>query len=257
MIMHLLLLALGTAHAETPLNLKATDGSHVHAVATLQPKSTKGVILAHMMGRDSSDWTFLSKKLHQTKFSTIAVDLRGHGKSAKAGTDLEQGDYAAMIADLEAGVNWLRSKGIEDVTGCGREHRRQPVRSARREGPEDREPRPPLSRTELQRRDERRCAQAYGDRPVPIVAAEDDRFAPRAANALEEVAKGQVHYELLPEGGHGTKMLTRASSLENTVMSWLAGTFKLVTGEIVRPQAEIKRVEEELTTSGRKMQVHQ
>ena len=40
-------------------------------------------------------------------------------------------------------------------------------------------------------------------------------------------------------------------------MSWLAGTFKLVTGEIVRPQAEITRVEEELTTSGRKMQVHQ
>ena len=36
-----------------------------------------------------------------TKFSTIAVDLRGHGKSAKAGADLEQGDYAAMIADLE------------------------------------------------------------------------------------------------------------------------------------------------------------
>ena len=83
MIMHLLLLALGTAHAETPLNLKATDGSHVHAVATLQPKSTKGVILAHMMGRDSSDWTFLGKKLHQTKFSTIAVDLRGHGKAPR------------------------------------------------------------------------------------------------------------------------------------------------------------------------------
>ena len=72
-------------------------------MATLQPKSTKGVILAHMMGRDSST-DLLSKKLHQTKFSTIAVDLRGHGKSAKAGADLEQGDYAAMIADLEAGA---------------------------------------------------------------------------------------------------------------------------------------------------------
>ena len=41
MIMHLLLLALGTAHAETPLNLKATDGSHVHAVATLQPRAPR------------------------------------------------------------------------------------------------------------------------------------------------------------------------------------------------------------------------
>ena len=56
---------------------EATDGSNVHAVATLQRNSKKGVILAHMMGRDSSDWAFLSKKLHQTQFSTIAVDLRG------------------------------------------------------------------------------------------------------------------------------------------------------------------------------------
>ena len=257
MIMRLLLLALGTAHAETPLNLKATDGSHVHAVATLQPKSTKGVILAHMMGRDSSDWTFLSKKLHQTKFSTIAVDLRGHGKSAKAGADLEQGDYAAMIADLEAGVNWLRSKGVEDVSCVGASIG---ANLCAQLGAKD--PKivnlvllsPGLNYKGVTSGD---ALQAYGDRPVLIVAAEDDRFAPRAANALEEVAKGQVHYELLPEGGHGTKMLTRASSLENTVMSWLAGTFKLVTGEIVRPQAEIKRVEEELTTSGRKMQVHQ
>ena len=85
-------------------------------------------------------------------------------------------------------------------------------------------------------------------------AAEDDRFA-HGGNAWRN-GQGQVP-TALPEGGHGTKMLTRASSLENTVMSWLAGTFKLVTGEIVRPQAEIKRVEEELTTSGRKMQVHQ
>ena len=53
----LLLLALGTAHAET-LNLKATDGSHVHAVATLQPKSTKGVILAHMMGETTPTGPF-------------------------------------------------------------------------------------------------------------------------------------------------------------------------------------------------------
>lgn len=251
------LLALGTARAETPLSLKASDGSHVHAVATLQPKSKKGVILAHMLGRDSSDWTFLNKKLHQTNFSTVAIDLRGHGKSAKAGAALAAGDYSAMLADLEAGVVWLRSKGVDEISCVGASIG---ANLCAQLGAKD--PRivnlvllsPGLNYKGITSGD---ALQAYGDRPVLIVAAEDDRFAPRAAGLLEEAAKGQVHYELLPEGGHGTKMLTRAASLENMVMSWLAGTFKLVSGEIVRPQAEIKRVNEELKTSGRKMQVHQ
>lgn len=257
MITHLLMLALGTAQAETTLKLKATDGSNVHAVATLQRNSKKGVILAHMMGRDSSDWAFLSKKLHQTQFSTIAVDLRGHGKSARAGADLAPEDYPAMIADLEAGVNWLRSKGVDEVSCVGASIGANLCAQLGAKDPQIVNLvllSPGLNYKGVTSGD---ALQSYGDRPVLIVAAEDDRFAPRAAGVLEEAAKGQVHYELLPEGGHGTKMLTRASTLENTVMSWLAGTFKLVTGEIVRPQVEIKRVNEELKTSGRKMQVHQ
>lgn len=257
MIMHLLLLALGTAQAESTLTLKAADGSSVHAVATLKRSSKKGVILAHMMGRDSSDWAFLSKKLHQTAFSTIAVDLRGHGRSAKAGTDLTTEDYPAMIADLEAGVNWLRSKGVDEISCVGASIGANLCAQLGAKDPQIVNLvllSPGLNYKGVTSGD---ALQKYGDRPVLIVAAEDDRFAPRAADVLEEAAKGQVHYELLPEGGHGTKMLTRASSLENTVMSWLAGTFKLVSGDIVRPQAEIKRVNEELKSSGRKMQVHQ
>jgi pimeloyl-ACP methyl ester carboxylesterase len=257
MMMHFLLMALGTAQAGTDLNLKATDGSSVHAVATLQRGSTKGVILTHMMGRDSTDWAFLSKKLHQTKFSTIAVDLRGHGKSAKSGEELVAEDYSAMIADLEAGVSWLRSKGVEEISCVGASIGANLCAQLGAKDPQIVNLvllSPGLNYKGITSGD---ALQTYGNRPVLIVAAEDDRFAPRAAAVLEEAAKGQVHYELLPEGGHGTKMLTRASTLENTVMSWLAGTFKLVSGEIVRPQAEIKRGNEEIKSSGRKMQVHQ
>ena len=99
--------------------------------------------------------------------------------------------------------------------------------------------------------------KAYGDRPVLIVAADDDRFGPRNAEALEGMAQGQVHYELLPEGGHGTRMLTRAPNLESLVMSWLAGTFKLMSGDLVRPKASVTGLNSEVVTSGKKMQVHQ
>jgi len=257
MLTILLTVLLGIAHAEASVNITAADGSKVHGSATLVKGSKKGVLLVHMLGRDRTDWSSLARKLHQTKFSTIAIDLRGHGKSAKAGATLDQSDYSSMLSDLEAGANWLRSKGIEDISCVGASIG---ANLCAQLGAKD--PRivnlvllsAGLNYKGITSGD---ALKNYGNRPVLLVAAEDDRFAPRSAAALEEVAQGQVHYELLPEGGHGTKMLTRASTLEQTVMSWLAGTFKLVTGEIVRPTAEIKRLNEEITTSGRKMQVHQ
>ena len=257
MLIFLLTLLLGIAHAETPVTINAADGSKVFGQTTLLKGSEKGVLLVHMLGRDSADWSSLSKKLHQTQFSTIAIDLRGHGKSAKSGTTLDHGDYLSMLTDLEAGVSWLRSKGIGDISCVGASIG---ANLCAQLGAKD--PRivnlvllsAGLNYKGITSGD---ALKKYGNRPVLLVAAEDDRIAPRSAAALEEVAQGQVHYELLPEGGHGTKMLTRASTLEQTVMSWLAGAFKLVTGEIVRPTAEIKRLNEEITTSGKKMQVHQ
>ena len=52
-------------------------------------------------------------------------------------------------------------------------------------------------------------------------------------------------------------MLTRNAKMEGMVTSWLIGTFKLMTGEIVRPQAKINRSGDTVETSGKKMQVHQ
>jgi len=248
---------LSMAVAATPLALKASDGSAVYASATTVSGSTKGVILVHMLGRDSRDWDYLSKRLNGVKLSTLAIDLRGHGKSAKAGTELTENDFQSMLKDLAAGVAWLRSKGVTDISCVGASIG---ANLCTQLGAAD--PgivnlillSPGLNYKGVTSGD---ALKSYGDRPVLIVASEDDRFAPRAAAALEGAAKGQVHYELLVEGGHGTKMLTRDAKLEGIVTSWLIGTFKLVTGEIVRPKAQIKRVDDTVETSGRKMQVHQ
>jgi alpha-beta hydrolase superfamily lysophospholipase len=257
MLFILLSTLLGMANASTSINLKTTDGSTVHAAAAAVSGSKKGVVFVHMLGRDSRDWDYLSKRLNGVKLSTIAIDLRGHGKSARAGTELTEADFQSMGHDLAAGVTWLRSKGVTDVSCVGASIG---ANLCAQLGAAD--PgivnlvllSPGLNYKGVTSGD---ALQTYGDRPVLIVAADDDRFAPRAAAALEGAAKGQVHYELLVEGGHGTKMLTRDAKLEGTVTSWLIGTFKLVTGEVVRPKAQIKRVDDTVETSGRKMQVHQ
>ena len=257
MLITLLSLGLSLAQAQTSLKLHATDGSQVHAVSTIQPGSKQGVLMAHMLGRNAGDWSFLAKKLHQIKFSTLAIDLRGHGQSSKAGTELKSEDFSAMIADLEAGAAYLRKRGITEISCVGASIGANLCAQLGAKDPDIVNLvllSPGLNYKGITSGD---ALKRYGQRPVLIVAAEDDRFAQRAAAALEGAAMGQVHYELLAEGGHGTKMLTRAPSLENTVMSWLAGTFKLVSGDIVRPTAEIKRGDDSLETSGKKMQVHQ
>ena len=248
---------MGLALAATPLNLMAADGSAVHANGTIVTGTSKGVVLAHMMGRDGRDWEYLSKRLNAVQLSTVAVDLRGHGKSAKAGTELNTEDYKAMVHDLAAGVAWLRKNGATEISCVGASIGANLCTQLGAKDPEIVNLvllSPGLNYKGVTSGD---ALQAYGNRPVLIVAAEDDRFAPRAAAVLEEAAKGQVHYELLAEGGHGTKMLTRNAKMEGMVTSWLIGSFKLVTGEIVRPQAKINRADDKVETSGKKMQVHQ
>ena len=248
---------LGMAMATTSLNLVAEDGSAVHATGTTVAGSSKGVVLAHMVGRDARDWDYLSKRLHAVKLSTVAVDLRGHGKSVKAGTELTEADYKAMVHDLAAGVAWLRKKGVKEVSCVGASIGANLCTQLGAADPEIVNLvllSPGLNYKGVTSGE---ALQEYRDRPVMIVASEDDRFAPRAASVLEEVAKGQVHYELLAEGGHGTKMLTRNAKMEGMVTSWLIGSFKLMTGEIVRPQAKINRSGDTVETSGKKMQVHQ
>jgi pimeloyl-ACP methyl ester carboxylesterase len=257
MLITLLSLFLGAAEASAAHTLTAADGGSVHAVVTEVKGSPKGVVLAHMLGRDSSDWVSLAKRLESAKLSSIAIDLRGHGKSAGAGETLEASDYPAMLEDLKAAAAWLRKRGITEVSCVGASIG---ANLCAQLGAAD----PDIVNVVLlspglnyKGVTSGAALKAYGNRPVLIVAAEDDRFGPRNADALEGIAQGQVHYELLPEGGHGTKMLTRASNLESLVMSWLAGTFRLMSGDFVRPQAEVKKQSSDIETSGKKMQVHQ
>ena len=252
-----LALWMSTAIAATPLSLNAEDGTRIHAEATLVKGATKGVVMAHMVSRDSSDWTSLAKRLESANLSSIAVDLRGHGKSAKVGDALTPEDYAAMVMDLAAGVQWLRSKGATEVSCVGASLGANLCAQLSSADPEIVNLvllSPGLNYKGVT---SGAALKAYGDRPVLIVAADDDRFGPRNAEALEGMAQGQVHYELLMEGGHGTRMLTRAPNLEPLVMSWLAGTFKLMSGDLVRPKASVTGMNSEVVTSGKKMQVHQ
>jgi len=257
MLLAALSLMLSMAHAAGTVSLQTKDGMQINARTALTSGSSKGVLLVHMLGRTGEDWTDLMSRLDGAGLSSIAVDLRGHGRSAKSDAELTASDYTAMSNELRAAAAWLRQHGATEVSCVGASIGANLCAQLGAEDPDIVNLvllSPGLNYKGITSGD---ALIAYGNRPTLIVASEDDRFAFRAAGYLEEAAKGQVHFEAFEEAGHGTRMLTRAPSLEGQIMSWLVGSFRLITGEMVRPQAAVEHNDAPIQTQGKKLQVHQ
>lgn len=81
--------------------------------------SDKGVILIHMMNQNKDDMKSLADFLNKNGYSTIAIDLRGHGKSDGRWQDFSEEDFQNMRYDLKAAKNFLVQKGVNRISIVG------------------------------------------------------------------------------------------------------------------------------------------
>lgn len=94
------------------VNLSTSDGVNIVGsyVASPNPKNTV-VLLVHQLRKDKSIWNILSQKLSASGFSSLAIDLRGHGASGGGSwEDFSEEEFKAMANDVEAGGKYLREK---------------------------------------------------------------------------------------------------------------------------------------------------
>lgn len=244
-------LLLGAALAAQDVTLKTADGVALHALVEPTKNAKKGVVLVHMVGRSAEDWRHMAGKLSLNGFMVVAPDLRKHGKNTPVGEPTPE-DFAAMRKDVEASVAYLRSKGVTDVACAGASIGANLCLQAAAADPAIVNVvmlSPGLNYKGVTVNE---AIIAYGDRPVLLVASNDDAYSARSAAALHEKAVGQKHLEALDAAGHGTVMLNRSPGLENTMVAWINGTFKLTSGELVAPRpapAKLEKVE----TTGKKI----
>ena len=216
----------GTA-AAADVSLTTGDGVKLHAEHF--GGGEKGVILLHAKGRSGSDWSYIGVRLGSS-FNVLAVDLRGHGKSALEAEFTEE-VYQLMVGDVGAAATWLRQNGAKEVSIVGAE---LGANLAINYAASDTGVvnlvllSPGLNHQGLKITTP---LATYGDRPVLFVAGEDDAKSSKASTLLEKTAAGDSHVELLPDAGSGVKMFNRAPSLEGTVVAWLNQTFRLSRGE--------------------------
>ena len=86
----------------------------------ITPEAPKAAaLLLHMMPADKNSWSMLQDELRKRNIASLAIDLRGHGKSIKKGD--ETLDYTAFSdfehqdssKDIEASLHFLKKKGFD------------------------------------------------------------------------------------------------------------------------------------------------
>ena len=207
------------AGAAERMTIEAADGLLLQATL-LRPITSApnpSVILLHMLGDDRTVWgeVGLAADLVAAGYAVLVVDLRGHGETGGAqdwtlaADDLGRvWDAFAVRADetrtavvgASIGANMALRLGAErpDVVGVA------------------------LLSPGLEYRGVTTADQlaVYGDRPLLLVASEDDPYSADSVRALAEVASGATVH-IFDAAGHGTNMFAAAPELSGLIIGWL------------------------------------
>ncbi len=220
-----------TAASVTTVTFHASDG--VSIVGSLyQPprRPTPCVILVHMLTRSRDDWQALASRLADAGIAALAIDLRGHGASgADPRTDPDAlQDLSPDLLDVRAARAFLASRpdlGVTSVGIAGASIGANLAVLAAASDPTIRSI--ALLSPGLDYRNLRTEAalKKYGERPVLMIASQEDGYATRSVRRLQEAAGTGVRDVRLVNGaGHGTAMLSRQPDLISLIVEWFQRT---------------------------------
>lgn len=206
------------------INATASDSGAIASNSNaVVPKSNVIVILLHMLDKDHSSWDTFAEQLYLENYSVIAVDLRGHGKSAEntgSWEEFSKEDFNNMVLDVKEakefalhekktrfviigasiGANLALNYAAKDneVLGVallspGLDYRGVNIKNA---------------------------ILNYGQRPILLAASEDDKYSADTVNELTTKLFGKKKLVMFKDAGHGTEML-KWSELDKEIIAWL------------------------------------
>jgi pimeloyl-ACP methyl ester carboxylesterase len=210
--------------APKPVDLTAADGVTLKAVY-YPPKNPNlrnpALLLLPMLNSGKEAWQEFAGAAQEAGHAVLALDLRGHGESG--GTQ----DFGVMDRDVDVAVNWLA--GRLEIAGdrIGVVGADLGANLAIRAGSRHAEVKsvallsPGLDYKGIQTVE---ALSAYGQRPVIIVAAENDTYAADSARTLNSRALGQHQLQIYPGSDRGTNLLRAQAGLRPMLLAWFAST---------------------------------
>lgn len=176
------------------------------------------VILLHMMWGNRSSWEDFAIQLTDAGYAVFTVDMRGHGDTGGeldwelAGNDLQQvWNYLGARPDIDedrmAVLGASIGANLALVTGADNSNARTVVLLS-----------PGLNYAGVETRDP---LLTYGERPILIVASQEDTYAADSSGRLEEIALGETRLVMYQGAGHGLHMFDREPGLADLIIDWL------------------------------------
>ncbi len=204
------------------VTIAAADGLEIQA-AYYGPGGAApfpGVILLHMLGSNRQVWTDngFAETLAQNGCVVLAVDMRGHGDT---GGDRE---WVKAEDDLRRVWQWLIDR--EQVDGARAAVIGASIGSNIALRLAASEPAMQTAVLLSPGLDYRGVTTAdalagYGERPLLIVASQEDSYAANSSRTLSEQAQGETSLQLYDGAGHGTNMFGPQPGLADLILDWL------------------------------------
>jgi dienelactone hydrolase len=205
--------------------IEAADGLMI--AGTFYPGSgdgpRPGVILLHMNGGRRQDWDEVAPELAAGGYAVLAIDMRGFGDTGGSV------DWDAAAADAQAAWSYLA--GREDVDESRTAAIGASIGSSMAlvAGANEAEINgvvllsPGLDYFGVTTDD---AMVQYGERPVLIVASEEDALSADSSRALHDLALGEAQLEMYEGAEHGTNMFAARPELTGLIVDWLDSNIK-------------------------------
>ena len=190
------------------------------------PRHEKGaVVLLHGWSSNHNEWTNLRSILNGNGWSTIAIDFRGHGISTEGkGRKFDfhrftEKDKHDMLFDVDAAVHkvqrsqkiWLAGSSFGAKLALVSAIKNPNIQGVILFSP---------AVTKYSNFEQ--IMIRYGNRPILLVASEDDPRCFAASEKLYAEAKGPKKFIRYQYAGHGANaLLTHDKKLKDEVLKWL------------------------------------
>lgn len=188
----------------------------------------KFVILLHMMPATKESWLPFMELLSQTGYGSLAIDLRGHGKSVNHGgldyKTFSDKQHQKSLLDVEAAFEFLKDLGVEEedivVMGASiganlaiqflQQHPHVLGAIALSAGIDYRGV---VTDVPIQDLEE--------DQKILLLASSEDEYAFESAVELQELCHGQTTFIKEKGLGHGTDLFVNKPELMDEVIEWI------------------------------------
>ncbi len=222
-----------TSQIPAPQTVKFTSAENVEIVGTFykSPKANSpAVLLLHQWQSNRKSYEEFAKRLQAKGFGVLAIDGRGFGESVKT-TDgktvaPERTDEAvkAMKADVDNAFQFLTKQKNVDANRIGIVGASYGSSLAIIYGAENKQVKavallsPGLNYFGNMQTEP--AVKNYGERPLLLVAAEDDKESAETVKKLKE-ADAKSETQIYEKGGHGTGIFAAKVGLEDLLEEFL------------------------------------